>query len=59
MKQQVLFTLKSIGASTETVSFSHWRDSLEAEGQTEELLGNYFSAQYDNLIEEPSPEQYR
>ncbi|MCD4776153.1 MAG: hypothetical protein K8S15_08925 [Candidatus Aegiribacteria sp.] len=51
--------MKSIGASTETVSFSHWRDSLEAEGQTEELLGNYFSAQYDNLIEEPSPEQYR
>lgn len=49
----VMRIFRVIGAGTETVSFSHWRDSLEAEGRPEELLGNYFSAPYDNLIEAP------
>lgn len=41
-----------IGASTGTLSYSQWRDSLEAEGEPEDLLGDYYSAPYDCLIEE-------
>ena len=40
-----------IGAGTDTVSFIAWRDSLEAEGDPEELLGDYHTAPYDCLIE--------
>lgn len=42
-----------IGARTVTVSFTHWRDSLEAEGDPADLLGDYFSAPYDCLLEIP------
>ncbi|MCD4701819.1 MAG: hypothetical protein K8S24_08195 [Candidatus Aegiribacteria sp.] len=41
-----------IGASAGTLSYSQWRDSLEAEGEPEDLLGDYYSAPYDYLIEE-------
>ncbi len=42
-----------IGAGTGTMSFVQWRDSLEAEGDPEELLGDYHTAPYDCLIEVP------
>ncbi len=42
-----------IGAGTGILSYSQWRDSLEAEGEIEDLLGDYFSAPYDCLIEVP------
>lgn len=45
--------LRVIGASTGTVSFSHWRDSLETEGDPEDLLGDYFAAPYSCLFEIP------
>ena len=40
-----------IGARTDTMSFIAWRDSLEAEGDPEELLGDYHAAPYGCLIE--------
>ena len=40
-----------IGASTGTLSFTHWKDSLVVEGQPEDLLGDYFSAPYHCLYE--------
>jgi len=42
-----------IGASTGTVSFTSWKDSLDALGEPEELLGDYFSAPYDCIYEVP------
>ncbi len=40
-----------IGASTDNISYSQWRDSLEAEGKPEDLLGDYYMAPYDCLID--------
>ncbi|MCK5116194.1 MAG: hypothetical protein KAR44_06310 [Candidatus Aegiribacteria sp.] len=40
-----------IGVSTNTRSFFQWRDSLEAEGDPEDLLGDYYMAPYDCLLE--------
>lgn len=51
---EMMRILRVIGASTGSVSFSHWRDSLEAVGQPEDLLGDYFSAPYNCLFEVPS-----
>ena len=42
-----------IGAASNTMSFFHWRDSLEAEGDPEDLLGDYYMAPYDCLLEAP------
>ena len=42
-----------IGARTNTRTFSQWRDSLEAEGDPEELLGDYYMAPFDCLVETP------
>jgi hypothetical protein len=42
-----------IGASTDTKSFFQWRDSLEAEGEPEDLLGDYYMAPYNCLYEVP------
>lgn len=41
-----------IGAGTRTVSFFQWRDSLEAEGDPEDLLGDYHTAPYNCPVEE-------
>ncbi len=41
-----------IGASAGNVSFFQWRDSLETEGEPEDLLGDYYMAPYDCLVEE-------
>ncbi len=40
-----------IGVSTDTGSFFQWRDSLEAEGDPEDLLGDYYMAPYNCLLE--------
>lgn len=40
-----------IGVSTDTTSFFLWRDSLEAEGDPEDLLGDYHMAPYGCLVE--------
>ena len=42
-----------IGATTDAISFFQWRDSLEAEGEPEDLLGDYSMAPYNCLIEVP------
>ncbi len=42
-----------IGAGTDAMSFIVWRDSLEAQGDPDELLGDYHMAPYDYLIEVP------
>ena len=42
-----------IRAGTDTLSFIAWRDSLEAQGDPDELLGDYRNAPYDCLIEIP------
>ena len=39
-----------IEASAGALSFSTWRDSLEARGEPEELLGDYFSAPLDHTV---------
>ena len=41
------------GATFGNVSFSSWKDSLDALGEPEELLGDYFSAPYDCIYEVP------
>jgi len=40
-----------IGAGTGTLSYSQWKDSLETEGDPEDLLGDYYMAPYDCVFE--------
>ncbi len=44
--------LSVVGVSTNTTSFSIWRDSIETLGEPQELLGDYFTAPYNCLVEE-------
>jgi len=41
-----------IGVTTGTTTFSLWRDSIAALGEPQDLLGDYFSAPYNCLLEE-------
>ena len=51
--ERMMRIFRVIGASAGTVSFVQWRDSLEAEGDPEDLLGDYYMAPYDCLLEVP------
>ena len=51
--ESMMRIFRVIGAGSGTVSFVQWRDSLEAEGDPEDLLGDYHMAPYDCLIEDP------
>ncbi len=41
-----------VGVSTSTTSFSIWRDSIETLGEPQDILGDYFAAPYNCLVEE-------
>jgi hypothetical protein len=49
---EVARIFRIIEATAGSTSFTVWRDSLEAEGEPEELLGDYYSAPLDYKIEE-------
>ena len=51
---EMLRIFSVIGANTGAVSFTSWKDSLDALGEPEELLGDYFSAPYDCVYVVPS-----
>ncbi|MEN8208274.1 MAG: hypothetical protein ABFR50_03385 [Candidatus Fermentibacteria bacterium] len=49
----VMRIFRVIDASTGNLSYFQWRDSLETEGDPEELLGDYHAAPYNCLVEVP------